>query len=877
MGIYFLEHYGIKRRSGRWPYGSGENPYQHESWYLGEVERLRKQGMSDLDIAKGFEMTSSEFRQRITLANEEVKAANRSQAYRLKQKGYSNVAIAERLGVSEGTVRNYLKYSEDDRKKVTQTTSDILKDAVKEKTYVDVGAGTEQMLGISQVKLNTAIRALKDEGYTVHYIQIPQLGTQSNKTTLKVLAPPGTEWKDVNEHKFDIKTVQKFSDDGGRSYSSALPIVNLDSKRVKVRYAEDGGREKDGVIELRRGVEDISLGNAKYAQVRIGVNGTHYLKGMAMYSDDLPDGVDIIFNTNKHKGTPMLGEKDNTVLKAVKDDPANPFGASIRPKTYVDKDGKQKRSPLNIVNEEGDWDKWSKNLSSQFLSKQTPALAKKQLDLAYRSKKDEFDEIMSITNPSVKKMRLDSFADDCDSAAVHLKGAALPRQSTHVILPFPSMKDTEIYAPNFRIGEKVVLVRYPHGGIFEIPELTVNNNVKSAKRAIGQAKDAVGINSKVAERLSGADFDGDSVLVIPTRGQNIKTAKALKGLKDFDPQAAYPAYPGMKKMSSRTKQLKMGDVSNLITDMTIKGAPLDEICRAVKHSMVVIDAEKHNLNWRQSYIDNDIAGLKEQYQGGKNRGASTLISRASSEQRVGARKESIDPETGKRVYTYTGETYTNKQGKQVKRTISSTKMFEAEDAYSLSSGTRIESIYAEHANRLKALANQSRKNSISTKVIPYSPSAKKTYAPEVETLRAKLNVALKNRPIERQAQLLANSMVRTARQANPDMDNDDIKKLKGRCLTEARVRTGAKKNQIYITDKEWEAIQAGAISPSALKQILNNADQDRVKELSTPRSNKLMNTSNVSRAKQMLDNGYTQAEVADALGVSVSTLKRALA
>ena len=442
------------------------------------------------------------------------------------------------------------------------------------------------------------------------------------------------------------------------------------------------------------------------------------------------------------------------------------------------------------------------------------------------------------------------------------------------------MDEGEIYAPSFRNGESVVLIRYPHAGTFEIPQLTVNNKNKKAESLIRNAQDAVGIHPKVAERLSGADFDGDTVLVIPTRGVNIKTSRALKGLQDFDPKIAYPAYEGMTQPGSKgsgfNKQRQMGDVSNLITDMTIKGATPDELARAVRHSMVVIDAEKHNLNWRQSYLDNDIAALKEKYQGGKNRGASTLISKASSEARPGARKEYIDPATGKKVYSYTGETYTNRKGKTVPRTIKSTKMAEAEDAYTLSSGTVIETVYAEHANKLKALANRARRESYSTTPIPYSPSAKKTYSKEVDSLNSKLNTALKNRPLERRAQLLANAKVRIIRDANPDMDADDIKKLKGRCLTEARVQTGARKQQINISDKEWEAIQAGAVSTNKLRQIIDNSDLDVLKQLAMPRDHKSISPAKESRAKAMAARGYTLAEIADALGYSTSTIQSIL-
>lgn len=874
----YLIHYGTPRHSGRYPWGSGDDPYQRNKSFLGYVDELKKEGLSEVEIAKGLGMTTSQLRAKKSIAKSEKRQADAAQALRLKDKGYSNIAIGERMGINESSVRALLNPALKQRSEITNVTANILKDNVDKKSYIDVGAGVENHLGISRTKLKTSIALLEEKGYKIHYIPVEQLGT-GKKTTIMVLAKPDSTYSEVYKNKFNIKTINDYSEDGGRTYLGLETPKNVDSKRIMVRYAEEGGVNKDGVIELRRGVEDISLGSARYAQVRIAVDGTHYLKGMAMYSDDMPDGVDIIFNTNKHKGTPKMD-----TFKAMKDDPDNPFGATVRQRHYIDKNGNKQLSALNIVNEEGDWGNWSKNLSSQMLSKQSPSLAKKQLGIAFDIKKEEYDEIMSLTNPVIKKKLLDSFADDCDSSSVHLKAAALPRQGSHVILPFPDMKENEIYAPNYRNGEKVVLIRYPHGGIFEIPELTVNNRNKKANSVIHNAKDAVGINSKVAERLSGADFDGDTVLVIPNKRGDIKHSSPLKGLKDFDPKEAYPAYEGMQRMSSRTKQMKMGDVSNLITDMTIKGASEDEICRAVRHSMVVIDAEKHNLNYKQSYIDNGIAELKKKYQGSERSGASTLISKASSEVRVGTRKESIDPNTGKKVYAYTNETYTKRikkrdgsiVEKQIPKTISSTKMAEVDDAFVLSSGTLMEKVYAEHANKLKALANEARKESANVKYISYSPSAKKVYSNEVDSLKAKLNIALKNKPMERQAQLLANKVVSAKRDSNPDMDAETIKKIKGQALAEARVRTGAKKQMINITDKEWEAIQSGAISTNTLTQILNNADLDKVKQLATPRYESNISPAKLAKAKSMLNNGYTQSEVADALGISTSTLSKAI-
>lgn len=886
-----LQHYGTPRHSGRYPWGSGEDPQQRNKGFLGYVENLQKQGVAEKDIAKGLGITTSELRAKKSIAKDEQRKAATGEALRLKNKGVSNVEIGKRLGMNESSVRALLNPVLRERSDVTKTIANMLEDSVAKKKYVDVGEGTENHLGISRTKLKTAVSMLQDKGYKVWYVQVEQLGT-GKKTSIMTLAKPDSTYSEVAKNKDKIRMVTDYSEDGGRSFLGLEPIKSVDGKRVAIRYAEDGGKDKDGVIELRRGVDDISLGNSKYAQVRIGVNGTHYLKGMAMYSDDLPKGVDIMFNTNKHVGTPP--EK---VFKPMKDDPDNPFGATVRQRHYLDAEGKSHLSSLNIVNEEGDWGEWSKTLSSQMLSKQSPSLAKKQLGFAYDAKKEEFEELKSLTNPVVKKKLLDSFADDCDSSAVHLRAAALPRQATHAILPINSLTEKEVYAPKYRDGEHVVLIRYPHGGTFEIPELVVNNRNPEANRLIHNAKDAIGINARVAERLSGADFDGDNVLVIPNNDGAIKTSSSLKGLENFDPKEAYGIdrtkvpYSVIPKIKPRTKQMKMGDVSNLITDMTIKGADSDELARAVRHSMVVIDSEKHDLDYKQSYIDNGIAALKKKYQGSERSGASTLISKASSDMRVPYRVEGkkvlnpetgnmrrvyVDPNTGKKLYDYPDETYTNRNGKVIRKTVSSTKMGEAEDAFDLSSGTPMESIYATHANKLKALANEARKESVATKSISYSPSAKQTYAPEVASLKSKLNIALKNKPLERQAQLLANAVVSAKRAANPDLEAADIKKLKGQALAEARTRTGAKKQRIDITDNEWKAIQSGAISTNRLTQIINNTDLDKLKEMATPRTSKLMTPTKIARAQSMLASGYTQAEVADALGVSTSLLSKSL-
>lgn len=889
-----LYHYGILRKSGRYPWGSGENPYQRNASFITYVRDLKSSGMSQADIANALGIPTTKLRSYIAIAEAQNRRSDRDRVLKLKEKGWSVTAIAKEIygdPKKESTVRSLLNEENAKKKEALLGTIEMLKRNADEKGAIDIGTGVENHLHISKKMLADAAVALEEEGYKIQKVNIKQMGTD-NLTVIKALSSPDTEWKDLVKDPTKIKSLTDYTEDGGETYFKIEPPRSVDGSRVQIVYAEDGGKDRDGLIELRRGVDDISLGNARYAQVRIAVDGTHYLKGMAMYSDDLPDGVDIRFNTNKSD----TGNKMDA-LKPLKDSAENPFGATIRMKDeelilaqrhYVDKDGKTQLSALNIVNEEGNWGEWSKSLASQMLSKQSPQLAKKLLDLAYNEKQDEYETISELTNPVIKKNFLESFADDCDAAAVKLAAASMPKQGTHVLLPIPSLKDNEVYAPNYENGENVVLIRYPHGGIFEAPSLVVNNRQREAKKLLGDAKDAIGINPKVAEQLSGADFDGDTVLVIPNRGGVIKTKPALQGLKDFDPKAQYKLPEGKQPMSEAYKQKQMGIVSNLITDMTIKGATDEELCRAVKHSMVVIDAVKHKLDYKQSEEDNDIKSLKKKYQSkgdGTYGGASTLISRASSEVDVPERKSyvKVDPKTGKKVYTETGATKTkwskNAQGEWVegptsKKTTKTTRMAETDDAYSLSSGTKMESIYADHANKLKSLANQARKDSLNTGSMKKVLGAEETYASEVASLNAKLNEALKNHPKERMAQAMANANMKQIRLDNPNMSNDDVKKAQGQQLTIARNRVGAHKPLIRPTAKEWEAIQAGAITKTKLVDILNNSDKDWMKQLATPRATTQLPASKIATIKSMLAAGYTQAEVAQRMGVSTTTINR---
>lgn len=886
-----LMHYGVKRRSGRYPWGSGDNPYQHGGDFLARVEELQRLGKTEKQIADELHLSTTDLRMQVRVAKHERRALQADRARSLREDGKTLDEIASILGyANDSSVRALLNENTAANKNKAQATAEILKKELAEKGAIDVGTGVERQLGVSTGVLQEALFILETEGYNRYGVGVPQVNDPKKRTITPVISVPEIDQREVYQNLDLVKSVGDYhSTDGGESWDKREYPASIDSSRVKILYGDEGGALKDGVIEIRRGVADLDLGDSHYAQVRILVDGTHYLKGMAMYSDDMPDGADIVFNTNKHTGTPKMD-----VLKKIQDDPDNPFGALIKANGqshYIDADGNEKLSAINKLKEEGDWDKMSKNLSSQFLSKQPIQLIKKQLDLTYADAADEFSEICSLNNPTVKRKLLLDFADECDSAAVHLKAAALPRQSTQVILPLNAMKETEIFAPNYRDGEKVVLIRYPHGGTFEIPELTVNNKNPTAVSVLGKnIRDAVGINPKVAERLSGADFDGDQVVVIPTGGRvKIQSTPALKDLKDFDPKTDYSTEGkiGVRLLAKgAATQRQMGEISNLITDMTLKGATEPEIARAVKHSMVVIDAAKHKLDYRQSEKDNGIAELKKKYQGfddetGHHGGASTLLSRRKQDVEVPERQGSgvIDPLTGKVVYKESGRTYVDpRTGKTVAATTKVKRILAVDDVRSMSSGTLQEEAYADYANKMKDLANKARLEYKATPTLKRSASAAKAFEPEVNRLMAALKVAQLNAPLEREAQRIANARVKAKVQANNITDKDEISKIRRAAISDARNSTGAsgKRTRITISDGEWTAIQSGAISDTTLSEILRYAEPKTVRERATPRRTTQLSDARVSRIKAMANSGHTNAEIAEALGISTSAVSKYL-
>jgi len=316
-------------------------------------------------------ISTTQLRARRSIANHERDAALDSQIVRLRAAGNGNVEIGKRLGIGESTVRSRLSRYEDNKTDVLNATADALKTQVGESNLIDIGSGIENYMGISSTRLNTAVTILREQGYQVHDVHLEQPGT-GQFTRFKVLCPPGMTRTEAFKRRFEIQNPTLKSDDYGKTYDGIQPPLVISPNRVAIRYKEDGGQTSDGVIHVRPGVSDVSLGNSMYAQVRVSVGPNHYLKGMAVYKDDLPPGVDLMFNTNKSD----TGNKFDAMKKIESDDPLNPYGATIRDQVYVRdaKGNKKLTSVMNIVNQEGSWGDWSKEISTQMLSKQSPVL-----------------------------------------------------------------------------------------------------------------------------------------------------------------------------------------------------------------------------------------------------------------------------------------------------------------------------------------------------------------------------------------------------------------------------------------------------------------------------------------------------------------------
>ena len=207
----YIEHYGMPRRSGRYPWGSGDNPYQHGSGdFISRVEALRKENITytdpetgqiytgDTAVAKTLGMSTTQLRARLAMAKNERRATQYDKAVSMREDGHTLQEIADALGMpNESSVRSLLNKESAERMNKAITTANTLKALVDEKGLIDVGDGVDTELHISKEKLNQALEILQDEGYEVYGFGLPQLTNPGKQTNFKVIAPPGTTYSEV--------------------------------------------------------------------------------------------------------------------------------------------------------------------------------------------------------------------------------------------------------------------------------------------------------------------------------------------------------------------------------------------------------------------------------------------------------------------------------------------------------------------------------------------------------------------------------------------------------------------------------------------------------------------------------------------------------
>src|SRR5678816_4866232 len=134
--------------------------------FLDIVDGMRKQGQSDAEIAKGFDLTRTEIQAARSLAKNQQKQDDIHMAEKLQAKGMSTSAIGRQMGKNESSVRALLAERTRDKARVLDSTASMLKSEVAKQGMIDVGVGVELHVGVSRNKLDTAIASLKAVSYT---------------------------------------------------------------------------------------------------------------------------------------------------------------------------------------------------------------------------------------------------------------------------------------------------------------------------------------------------------------------------------------------------------------------------------------------------------------------------------------------------------------------------------------------------------------------------------------------------------------------------------------------------------------------------------------------------------------------------------------
>lgn len=122
------------------------------------------------------------------------------------------------------------------------------------------------------------------------------------------------------------------------------PTNNISADRILVSMDS----KKEGIIEIRPGVPELSLGDKRYSMVRVFIGvSKHFIKGMAVYSEEIPEGYDIVFYTRLKSNGTFAG-----------------YGQVERKR--------RTQKPFEIIEAPGCWKEWTESLpklSSEFISR----------------------------------------------------------------------------------------------------------------------------------------------------------------------------------------------------------------------------------------------------------------------------------------------------------------------------------------------------------------------------------------------------------------------------------------------------------------------------------------------------------------------------
>ena len=238
-----IAHYGVKRRSGRYPWGSGENPYQHSADFLARVESLASEGKAEKDIAKELGMTTTDLRMQVRVAKHERRALEADRARSLREDGLSLQEIANKMGyTNDSSIRSLLNENTAENKNRANVTAETIAKELETKNMIDVGAGVEKELGVTDSTLKEALFILETKGYQVYGIGLQQTTNPKQQTITTIVAKDGFDQKYAYNHTEEIASLRDYhSKDGGLSFKKTQYPASVDSKRVMIQYGDQGG------------------------------------------------------------------------------------------------------------------------------------------------------------------------------------------------------------------------------------------------------------------------------------------------------------------------------------------------------------------------------------------------------------------------------------------------------------------------------------------------------------------------------------------------------------------------------------------------------------------------------------------------------------